>query len=223
MRSRILTRVFPMAAQMLVSVALLFACAGTFDWPWVWAYLGLGVLLILVNLRAMPPELMERRGEVSGDAHRWDRCITTLAIPVVMATLATAGLDYRFVWTPPLRPWIQCAGMGVVALGNLLFTWAMASNRFFAVMMTIEQDRGHSVQELGPYRMVRHPGYAGYIASIMAMPLLFGSLWAFIPAAFAATLFVIRTYLEDRALFAGLEGYHAYSLRVRYRLFPGLW
>lgn len=38
-----------------------------------------------------------------------------------------------------------------------------------------------------------------------------------------AILLMVRTALEDRMLQAELEGYSAYSRRVRYRLVPGLW
>jgi hypothetical protein len=36
-------------------------------------------------------------------------------------------------------------------------------------------------------------------------------------------LIILRTFLEDRVLQAGLTGYPAYARQVRCRLFPGLW
>jgi len=38
-----------------------------------------------------------------------------------------------------------------------------------------------------------------------------------------ATLFVIRTHFEDKTLLDELEGYKAYSKKVKYRLLPGIW
>ena len=48
-----------------------------------------------------------------------------------VATLITAGLDIRFGSSARSTPWIQCAALGVVALGSALTIWATASDRFF--------------------------------------------------------------------------------------------
>ncbi|CAG0926622.1 hypothetical protein TFLX_00132 [Thermoflexales bacterium] len=61
------------------------------------------------------------------------------------------------------------------------------------------------------------------ITSILATPLVFGSIWGLIPAALAAGIIVARTAVEDRTLQAELSGYAAYTRRVRYRLLPGIW
>ena len=37
------------------------------------------------------------------------------------------------------------------------------------------------------------------------------------------TLFLMRTWLEDRTLHQKLVGYTDYAARVRYRLLPGVW
>jgi len=38
-----------------------------------------------------------------------------------------------------------------------------------------------------------------------------------------ATLFVIRTALEDKTSLVELDGYTAYAERTRYRLLPSMW
>jgi protein-S-isoprenylcysteine O-methyltransferase Ste14 len=75
----------------------------------------------------------------------------------------------------------------------------------------------------GPYRFVRHPGYAGFILQALSMPLLLGLLWALIPGAAVAALMIVRTAFEDRTLQAELSGYEEYVRDVRYRLVPGIW
>ena len=99
----------------------------------------------------------------------------------------------------------------------------MVENRFFSGVVRIQADRGHSVCDSGPYRIVRHPGYAGNILPLPGMVLAFSSLWTLIPAAVALTVTVLRTALEDRTLQAELPGYHDYAQRVRYRLIPGIY
>lgn len=111
----------------------------------------------------------------------------------------------------------------MLILGNALSSWAMISNAFFAGTVSIQQDRGHTTVTGGPYHYVRHPAYSDWISSNLAIPLVLGSLWAFVPAVFVAIGFVVRTALEDRTLQAELDGYQAYTGQVRYRLAPGLW
>jgi protein-S-isoprenylcysteine O-methyltransferase Ste14 len=108
-------------------------------------------------------------------------------------------------------------------LGQGLFSWAMASNKYFSTCVRIQIDRGHTVATSGPYRYIRHPGYVGYTVSFLGMSLALGSLWAIIPAGLIACLLVVRTALEDRTLQDELPGYKDYAQRVRYRLLPGIW
>jgi protein-S-isoprenylcysteine O-methyltransferase Ste14 len=99
----------------------------------------------------------------------------------------------------------------------------MVVNPFFEKTVRIQLEHGHQVVDTGPYAYVRHPGYTGFIAWIIATPLLLCSAWAFAPALLAIIGVVIRTALEDRTLHAELPGYPEYAARVRYRLAPGLW
>lgn len=90
-------------------------------------------------------------------------------------------------------------------------------------MVRIQIERGHQVVSSGPYRWIRHPGYAGAILTYLATPLLLDSRWAFLPAIFLIVVLIIRTVLEDKTLQAELTGYGDYAKQVRYRLFPGVW
>jgi protein-S-isoprenylcysteine O-methyltransferase Ste14 len=99
----------------------------------------------------------------------------------------------------------------------------MLTNEFFSRDVRIQEDRGHAVVSDGPYRLVRHPGYAGFIVATLATPLVLGSLWALIPAALATAGLVVRTALEDRTLKEELDGYREFAQQTRYRLLPGIW
>ena len=90
-------------------------------------------------------------------------------------------------------------------------------------MARIQTDRGHMVCDSGPYRIVRHPGYAGNVLALPGIALALGSVWTFIPAAVALVIAIVRTALEDLTLQKELPGYPDYTRRVRFRLIPSVW
>jgi len=106
---------------------------------------------------------------------------------------------------------------------DALASWALIENRYFSGMVRIQTDRGHRVVSSGPYRWIRHPGYAGALLTYLATPLFLDAVTAFLPAAILLVLLVIRTYLEDKTLQERLAGYNEYVEGVPYRLLPGVW
>jgi protein-S-isoprenylcysteine O-methyltransferase Ste14 len=207
----------------LVLAAILFVSSGRLNWLWAWAYLGVSVGILVINVVVLPAELMAERGQPRDNVKRWDRVLTSLAAVPTLGVPIVAGLDERFGWSPQMVPLIHLTGLTLFALGQGLFSWAMASNKYFSTAVRIQMDRGHTVATSGPYRYVRHPGYTGYTVSSLGMALALGSLWAIIPAGLVACLLVVRTALEDRTLQDELSGYRDYAQRVRYRLLPGIW
>ena len=216
-------RMIQVVVQFLVIVAILLVTSGHVEWVWLWAYICVGICILAVNALVLPRELIAERGQPKEGTKRWDRILTTLTIFPTLGTLIVAGLDERFDWSPELSVAIHIFALVLMTLGQGLFSWAMASNKFFSTAVRIQMDRDHTVATGGPYRYVRHPGYSGYILSILATPLIFGSLWGLIPAGLTACLFIVRTVLEDRTLQEELTGYRDYTTRVRYCLVPGLW
>lgn len=221
------------AVRMLVLVALLcivlFAAAGTLAWPMAWVYVVITVVMTvgsrLLLLRYSPDLVVERAASVDKqDAKPWDRVLMpTVAIYGPLITLVIAGLDRRFGWPPELPLWVQIAGVILLVSATAFSTWALLVNRFFSGVVRIQRDRGHTVVSDGPYRWIRHPGYAGGMVGDVAIPLLLGSAWALVPGLLTAGLVVLRTALEDRTLQVELPGYAEYARRTRYRLLPGVW
>ena len=211
----------------LFMVAILFLSAGRLDWVMGWAlvgvYVGWDIVTVLI-LVPRSPGLIAERARIQEGTKKWDLVLTTLASSFTpMVTWIVAGLDVRFGWTTGIPFLAQVAALVVVALGFALVAWAMASNEFFSTMVRIQEERGHTVATGGPYQFVRHPGYVGAIMFQLGSPIALGSLWALIPSGLSATLYVVRTALEDRTLQEELNGYKDYTQRVRYRLLPGVW
>ena len=221
--SRVRKRMLQVVVQFLILAAILFIASGRLDWVWAWAYLGVGVGIVAINALVLPPELIAERGQTKEDTKSWDKVLGILLITPTLGTLIVAGLDKRFGWSLPLAVVVHLVALIFYALAQGLFTWAMASNKFFSGTVRIQKEWGHTVASGGPYRYVRHPGYVSYIASWIATSLALGSLWALIPAGLVMGLMVVRTALEDKTLQAELDGYKDYAARVRYRLLPGVW
>jgi protein-S-isoprenylcysteine O-methyltransferase Ste14 len=219
------TRIRQVIGQFVLIFAILVVTSGNWRWPWLWVYLLLSVCALAVNARVLPRELVAERGA----GHRqenvasWDRVLSTLIGLTMLVVLGVCGLDERFGWSPPLSVAVHVLGAAGFVLGQLLFTWAMASNVFFSTMVRLQAERGQAVASGGPYRYVRHPGYAGYVIAALGNALLLGSLWGLVPAAAVGVGMIVRTALEDRTLQEQLQGYGEYAQRVRYRLVPGIW
>jgi len=209
----------------IVGVALFWA-AGTLSW---WPGWGLVALtagwvagMTVVILRFNPDMLADRLG-ARKQGERWDRVIMSIVGISQLVRLVVAGLDERFGWTPGFPSSLQVAGLAAALLGYALVVWATAVNAHFSQIVRIQAERDHTVATGGPYAWVRHPAYVGSIVNELAVPLLLDSWWALIPGVLNATLFVVRTALEDDTLKKNLAGYSAYAQEVSARLVPGIW
>jgi len=210
----------------LFQAVALFAPVWKWNWWNAWAYLGLYLVFLAFNafiLLGKHKELVEERSQIGAGAKSWDKVIGGIGVLGGLLILIIAGLDERFGWSGSLPLWVQVAAFVLLGLSYPLFTWAMVSNKYFSTVVRIQKERGHSVQTGGPYRFVRHPGYASLLVSYITIPIALGSLWACIPMALLVINLIIRTALEDRTLQNELDGYKEYAGRVRYRLIPGLW
>ncbi len=204
----------------------LFWSAGRIDWWPPWAATGVWLVWFTamdVALLRFNPGLMAERLSPPKGAKAWDRAVMSILRLMQLARYILAGLDQRHGWTGGFPVAAQGAALLACLLSIALFSWALASNAYFSQLVRIQSDRGHFVATGGPYRYVRHPGYAGMILFELAISTLFASWWAILAGGLCALLLTIRTALEDRTLQAELAGYVDYTHQVRYRLLPGIW
>ena len=212
-----------------IMLGTLLLSAGRLNWWEAWAYTITGLLVLIgsrVFMIAKHPDLALERAQAHEmeDVKDWDRYLmpfTALIGPFL--SWIVAGLDQRFGWSPDLPDWIQIIALVVIQPGSLLGIWAMVVNRYFSSQVRIQTDRGQTVVREGPYRYLRHPGYAGALLTYFATPLLLDSPWTFLPVILMSVVLVIRTALEDRTLREELPGYEEFTGKTRYRLFPGFW
>ncbi len=202
--------------------------SGAWGWWEAWAYAILSFLGFIIS-RALASrrhaDLLVERTRSMGmqDAKTWDRILAPAMALGSVIPLVVAGMDKLFGWTQPFELNLKIVSLVVVILGYALGSWALIENRFFSGVVRIQTDRGHHVVTTGPYRFVRHPGYAGAFWTYLATPVLLDSLWALIPTVLLIGVLVLRTSLEDRTLQTELPGYKEFTQNTRYRLFPGIW
>jgi protein-S-isoprenylcysteine O-methyltransferase Ste14 len=210
----------------LILMVILFWSAGRIDYWQGWVLFVLILIRIAVGSRIIPhkKELIIERIRPGPGTKRWDKIIRVFLIPVSLAMLIVAPLDAgRFNWSIPFPISVYAASYLLFITSLFIGLWAVRVNKFFSSVVRIQTDRGHVVVESGPYRFIRHPGYAGMILMIISLPLLLGSLWALIPAGIGVILIIIRTYLEDITLQKELRGYKDYIMKVKHMLVPGIW
>ncbi|WEM43579.1 isoprenylcysteine carboxylmethyltransferase family protein [Photobacterium sp. DA100] len=205
---------------------VLLGCAGDVGWWQGWLFsmlfLAAGIGGRIWAERRHPGLTAERQNSKNiGKAKGWDRVLAPLmAVSLGFPMVIVAGLDHRHGWSLGFAPWLVVIGFILVLLGYAFAVWALAENRFFSSVVRIQTERGHVVCDSGPYRFVRHPGYAGNILALFGLVFALSSLWALIPAVVASIITLIRTVLEDQTLHEELPGYRDYATRVRYRLIP---
>jgi protein-S-isoprenylcysteine O-methyltransferase Ste14 len=216
-------------AMYLFIPLVLLVCGGDLGWWQAWLY---SLLIFAAGIggriwaeRRHPGLLAERQSiENIKSAKAWDKVLAPLmALSLAFPMVIVAGLDHRYGWSPVFPPWLIVIGFILITLGYCFSAWALAENRFFFSVVCIQMDRGHVVCDSGPYRVVRHPGYAGSMLPLLGIVLALGSVWTLIPAAVALIITVIRTVLEDQTLQEELPGYREYARRVRYRLIPWIY
>jgi protein-S-isoprenylcysteine O-methyltransferase Ste14 len=142
---------------------------------------------------------------------------------VFIGWMVLIGLDARrFGWSDvPL--WAQALGAVLIALGMIVIWQTFRFNTFAAPQVRVQAARAHRVVTEGPYRIVRHPMYAGSILWLLGTPLLLGSWWGVVAVPLLVVGMAPRAVGEERMLRRELSGYDEYARRVRFRLIPGIW
>ncbi len=214
------------ALSLVAFLSVIFLLAGRLDYRqgWLFGIVNCAIVALLLLLVPELPDLMKSRAKPGTATKWWDRFFWMLFGPLNLAVVVVASLDGgRFHWTGPLPFIVSLAAVPVYAAASGLHFWAIRANTFYSSTVSIRGQDGQTVVEDGPYRHIRHPGYAGIMGMMGSIPLLLGSIWGLAPAGGVVLLVAGRTVLEDRALKKELVGYLDYARRVRYRLVPGLW
>ncbi|TGP26329.1 MULTISPECIES: isoprenylcysteine carboxylmethyltransferase family protein [unclassified Mesorhizobium] len=206
---------------------LLFVSAGTLHWTGAWVYIvvmvGLSLTMGVALARRDPGLMNERlRPPIQKTQTAADKILLSILLLGIFGWLALMGLDFRFGWST-VSLWAQVIGALILLVGIWICYLTMLENSFAAPVVKIQNERGQKVITTGPYSYVRHPMYAGAILYFAGTALLLGSWLGLVLVPVFILLLAIRTFIEEKTLRTGLQGYDDYAANVRYRLIPMVW
>ena len=143
---------------------------------------------------------------------------------VGIGALAAGVLSSVAPWAT-IRPGVVAEWIGLVLFwsGISLRLWSFHTlGRYFTFTVQTSSDQPVIVD--GPYRLIRHPGYAGLLLVFMAIGLFIGNWLSLVCLTVAvASGLVFRIRVEERALIQNLgDGYRDYAATHK-RLVPFIW
>jgi protein-S-isoprenylcysteine O-methyltransferase Ste14 len=155
--------------------------------------------------------------DASGDDEGTTRGIVTASVAAATLTPLLRRVPVR-----PLPRAVAPVGLALEATGLALRIWSMRTLGV-AYSRTLRTDDAHEVVDAGPYRFIRHPGYAGSLLTWTGFALTSRSL----PVIGMVTCLLGRAYrrrisAEEVLLGRDLPGYASYGSRTK-RLVPFVW
>ena len=108
--------------------------------------------------------------EETGDRSFW------LILPGFIAAFFIPPLEFLFL--PEFLPrtvLIEWVGLGLIFLGLLLRVWTRSAIKGM-YSGHVEIQEGHLLVQTGPYRYIRHPGYAGFTLLALGVSVAYSSL-----------------------------------------------
>lgn len=213
--------------MILISFLALLFFSGRIDWLNAWIYLGVSVMYqtinIIISIKKNPGMLNERGKFVREGTKTYDKIFVVLTLPIILISMTIIAWDaVQFRWSS-MPEYFLFIGIFISFPGFILGVWAMMNNPYFELTVRIQKDRDHIVINTGPYKIIRHPGYAGEIILLSSTPMMLGSWWGYIPIGVMIFGFIIRTALEDQTLRKELPGYEDFAKNTRFRLIPHIW
>lgn len=202
--------------------ALLFIPAGTLNYPnaiLLMVILFVPMFLAGLVLMVKNPDLLRRRLKVKEEQGKQRKIIAATGFMFVVGFIL-AGLDFRLDWLP-LPQIISKVSALLFLLAYALYAEVLRENTYLSRTVMVEEEQ--KVINTGLYGLVRHPMYSATIILFLTMPLVLGSLIAFLVFLPYPIMIIKRLKNEEQVLSKELTGYTEYQKKVRYRLIPYIW
>jgi protein-S-isoprenylcysteine O-methyltransferase Ste14 len=214
-----------LAFMTVIIGAFLFLPAWTLDYWQAWVYLfvfsGSCAIVTLYFLKH-DTELIKRRVKAGPTAERekTQKVIQSLANVAFILGILLPGLDHRFQWSQVPFSLVLASDIFVL-LGFIAVFFVFKENTYTSAIVEVDPDQ--KVISTGPYRLVRHPMYAGALVMFLFTPVALGSFWGVLGTIPLIVLIIFRLLDEEKFLAEHLSGYKEYCNTTRYRLIPRIW
>jgi protein-S-isoprenylcysteine O-methyltransferase Ste14 len=208
---------------------LLFVPAGTLHWWRAWVFLVVTVAVMAAAVFSILPDnadLFSQRakGVIQKGQPLWDKVLVILLVVSYVGQIVFIPLDvFRFHLMPKPGGLVSFLGLALYVAGWWIMTLAMKVNPFAVPVVRLQEERHQRVIDTGVYAVVRHPMYAGFLPMVIGPALWLESYVAALLAIVPIAVMAVRSVFEERFLKRELEGYDAYTEKVRYRLIPFVW
>lgn len=201
---------------------LVFLPAGTLACFGGWLLMGIlfvpmffaGIVMMVKN-----PELLKKRLNAKEKLQEQGLVIKLSGL-MFLAGFIIAGLGVRFGWYM-LPKSVEIGGAVVFLAAYALYAEVLRENTYLS--RTIEIQKDQKVIDTGMYGIVRHPMYSVTLLLFLSMPVVLGSVYAFVVFLTYPFIIALRIRSEEAFLERELEGYRAYRQKVKYRLIPFVW
>ena len=189
---------------LLVGV-FIFWPAGTLHFANGWLLMGILFLPMFIAglvMMAKNPSLLQKRLNAK-EKQKDQNLVVKLSGLMFIAGFVVAGLNYRFGWySLPKAVVIVAAVLFLVAY--VLYAEVLRENTYLSRTIEVQEDQ--KVIDSGLYGRVRHPMYSATILLFMVMPLVLGSVYAFIIFLIYPILIIKRLKGEEKLLMQELPG-----------------
>jgi protein-S-isoprenylcysteine O-methyltransferase Ste14 len=117
---------------------------------------------------------------------------------------------------------VRIAGLAPLVVGFIWATWARRS--LGSAWSTAVRQPQADINKVGPYRIVRHPIYAGAACFYVGLIVLQNNVTGVVFFGTHIIGFILKAAREDRFLSRKIpQEYGPYKGSVRWRLLPGVW
>lgn len=173
-----------------------------------------GIVMMFTN-----PGLLKSRLNAK-EKQRGQSAVVKWSGLMFLAGFIVAGLGVRFHWYI-LPKGIVIGAAAVFLAAYLLYAEVLRENTYLS--RTIEVQENQKVIDTGLYGIVRHPMYSATLILFLSMPIVLGSVYAFMIFMTYPFIIVKRINGEEEFLEKELVGYSEYKTKVKYRLIPFVW
>lgn len=198
---------------------LLFLPAGTlafYNGILLCCLLFVPMLILGIVLFFKFPSLLEKRLD-SKEKDNTQKGVVAFSRLAFVASFLVAGFDFRFGWSE-IPDFVVIIASVLFLFSYALYAEVMRENEYLSRNVNVQQNQ--KVIDTGLYSFVRHPMYLATVIMFLSMPLVLGSLYAFLIMLVYPAVIVVRIYNEEELLTNELSGYREYKEKVKYRLIP---